>query len=229
MLSITGLKKSFGKDIVLQDINLEVMNGEITVIVGPSGSGKTTLLRCINVLEKCDGGTIKINNDYICIDGKYADKKQLKEVRREIGLVFQDFNLFPHMSVIENLVEAPQKVLGKTKNETVIQGRTLLELLGLRGKEESYPSELSGGQKQRVAIGRALMMNPSLMCFDEPTSALDPGLVDDVAALIRELAARGMSILIITHDMSFAKKAADNIISIKNGVILKEHIYKLNS
>ncbi|GAA0694597.1 MULTISPECIES: amino acid ABC transporter ATP-binding protein [Clostridium] len=229
MLSITGLKKSFGKDIVLQDINLEVMNGEVTVIVGPSGSGKTTLLRCINVLEKCDGGTIKINNDYICIDGKYADKKQLKEVRREIGLVFQDFNLFPHMSVIENLVEAPQKVLGKTKNETVIQGRTLLELLGLRGKEESYPSELSGGQKQRVAIGRALMMNPSLMCFDEPTSALDPGLVDDVAALIRELAARGMSILIITHDMSFAKKAADNIISIKNGVILKEHIYKLNS
>ncbi|MDY4950374.1 MAG: amino acid ABC transporter ATP-binding protein [Clostridium cadaveris] len=229
MLSITGLKKSFGKDIVLQDINLEVMNGEVTVIVGQSGSGKTTLLRCINVLEKCDGGTIKINNDYICIDGKYADKKQLKEVRREIGLVFQDFNLFPHMSVIENLVEAPQKVLGKTKNETVIQGRTLLELLGLRGKEESYPSELSGGQKQRVAIGRALMMNPSLMCFDEPTSALDPGLVDDVAALIRELAARGMSILIITHDMSFAKKAADNIISIKNGVILKEHIYKLNS
>ena len=229
MLSITGLKKSFGKDIVLQDINLEVMNGEVTVIVGPSGSGKTTLLRCINVLEKCDGGTIKINNDYICIDGKYADKKQLKEVRREIGLVFQDFNLFPHMSVIENLVEAPQKVLGKTKNETVIQGRTLLELLGLRGKEESYPSQLSGGQKQRVAIGRALMMNPSLMCFDEPTSALDPGLVDDVAALIRELAARGMSILIITHDMSFAKKAADNIISIKNGVILKEHIYKLNS
>lgn len=229
MLSITGLKKSFGKDIVLQDINLEVMNGEVTVIVGPSGSGKTTLLRCINVLEKCDGGTIKINNDYICIDGKYADKKQLKEVRREIGLVFQDFNLFPHMSVIENLVEAPQKVLGKTKNETVIQGRTLLELLGLRGKEESYPSELSGGQKQRVAIGRALMMNPSLMCFDEPTSALDPGLVDDVAALIRELAARWMSILIITHDMSFAKKAADNIISIKNGVILKEHIYKLNS
>ncbi|WP_462392089.1 amino acid ABC transporter ATP-binding protein [Clostridium cadaveris] len=229
MLSITGLKKSFGKDIVLQDINLEVMNGEVTVIVGQSGSGKTTLLRCINVLEKCDGGTIKINNDYICINGKYADKKQLKEVRREIGLVFQDFNLFPHMSVIENLVEAPQKVLGKTKNETVIQGRTLLELLGLRGKEESYPSELSGGQKQRVAIGRALMMNPSLMCFDEPTSALDPGLVDDVAALIRELAARGMSILIITHDMSFAKKAADNIISIKNGVILKEHIYKLNS
>lgn len=225
MLSITGLKKSFGKDIVLQDINLEVMNGEVTVIVGPSGSGKTTLLRCINVLEKCDGGTIKINNDYICIDGKYADKKQLKEVRREIGLVFQDFNLFPHMSVIENLVEAPQKVLGKTKNETVIQGRTLLELLGLRGKEESYPSELSGGQKQRVAIGRALMMNPSLMCFDEPTSALDPGLVDDVAALIRELAARGMSILIITHDMSFAKKAADNIISIKNGVILLSLIH----
>lgn len=229
MLSITGLKKSFGKDIVLQDINLEVMDGEVTVIVGPSGSGKTTLLRCINVLEKCDGGTIKINNDYICIDGKYADKKQLKEVRKEIGLVFQDFNLFPHMSVIENLVEAPQKVLGKTKNEAVIQGRTLLELLGLRGKEEAYPGELSGGQKQRVAIGRALMMNPSLMCFDEPTSALDPGLVDDVAALIRELAARGMSILIITHDMSFAKKAADNIISIRNGVIVKEHIYKLNS
>lgn len=229
MLSITGLKKSFGKDIVLQDINLEVMDGEVTVIVGPSGSGKTTLLRCINVLEKCDGGTIKVNNDYICIDGKYADKKQLKEVRKEIGLVFQDFNLFPHMSVIENLVEAPQKVLGKTKNETMIQGRTLLELLGLRGKEQAYPSELSGGQKQRVAIGRALMMNPSLMCFDEPTSALDPGLVDDVAALIRELAARGMSILIITHDMSFAKKAADNIISITNGVIVKEHIYKLNS
>lgn len=228
MLSITGLKKSFGKEKILKDINLEVNDGDVTVIVGPSGSGKTTLLRCINILEKCDDGTIKINDDYICKDGKYADKKELKEYRKQIGLVFQDFNLFPHMSVMENMIEAPQKVLRKTKSESIDQCRSILELLGLEKKEQSYPGELSGGQKQRVAIGRALMMSPSLMCFDEPTSALDPGLVDDVTKLIRDLASKGMSILIITHDMNFSKKVADNIVSIKNGVIVNEHIYKNN-
>lgn len=228
MLSITGLKKSFGKEKILKDINLQVNDGDVTVIVGPSGSGKTTLLRCINILEKCDDGTIKINDDYICKDGKYADKKELKEYRKQIGLVFQDFNLFPHMSVMENMIEAPQKVLGKTKSESIDQCRGILELLGLDKKEQSYPGELSGGQKQRVAIGRALMMSPLLMCFDEPTSALDPGLVDDVTKLIRDLASKGMSILIITHDMNFAKKVADNIVSIKNGVIVNEHIYKNN-
>lgn len=228
MLSITGVKKNFGKDIVLKNINLEVRDGEVTVIVGPSGSGKTTLLRCINVLEKCDCGRIKINDDYICDEGKYADKKKLKDTRKQIGFVFQDFNLFPHMSVMENMIEAPQKVLGKSKDEAMRDCRSILELLGLKEKEAAYPYELSGGQKQRVAIGRALMMKPSLMCFDEPTSALDPSLVDDVATLIRDLASRGMSVLIITHDMSFAKKVSDNIVSIKDGIIVNKHIYENN-
>lgn len=228
MLSITGLKKSFGKDIVLKDINMDVMDGEVTVIVGPSGSGKTTLLRCINMLEKCDEGNIKINDEYICNGGKYADKKKLKDIRKKIGFVFQDFNLFPHMSVMENMIEAPQKVLGKSRDEAMMECRSILDLLGLKEKEGAYPCELSGGQKQRVAIGRALMMNPSLMCFDEPTSALDPSLVDDVAVLIRNLASRGMSVLIITHDMNFAKKVSDNIVSIKDGIIVNEHIYENN-
>lgn len=219
MLKIKGLKKNFGKTNVLKGINLEIGVGEIVVIVGPSGGGKTTLLRCVNGLEKCDDGTIEINNKILCENGEYINKKEFSEVRRNIGLVFQNFNLFPHMNVLENITEAPQKVLGIKKVEANKEAENILDKLGLLDKKTSYPYELSGGQKQRVAIGRALAMNPKLMCFDEPTSALDPGLTDEVSNLIRKLAKEGMSMLIITHDMEFAKKVSDKIYSMKNGLL----------
>ena len=225
MLKVKNLTKRFGKNEVLKGINLEVKNGEIAVIVGPSGGGKTTLLRCINGLELCDNGIVKIDNKYLCEDGKYKNKKEFNEVRRDIGLVFQNFNLFPHMNVLENLIEAPKRVLKKSDEEAKNRATEILSFLGLADKLESYPYELSGGQKQRVAIGRALALNPKLMCFDEPTSALDPGLTEEVAKLIRNLAKDGMSMLIITHDMGFATKVADKIYSMKNGVLKEGNIF----
>ena len=225
MLKVKNLTKRFGKNEVLKGINLEVKNGEIAVIVGPSGGGKTTLLRCINGLELCDNGIVKIDNKYLCEDGKYKNKKEFNEVRRDIGLVFQNFNLFPHMNVLENLIEAPKRVLKKSDEEAKNRATEILSFLGLADKLESYPYELSGGQKQRVAIGRALALNPKLMCFDEPTSALDPGLTEEVAKLIRNLAKDGMSMLIITHDMGFATKVADKIYSMKNGLLEEGNIF----
>ena len=225
MLKVENLTKRFGKNEVLKGINLEVKNGEIAVIVGPSGGGKTTLLRCINGLELCDNGIVKIDNKYLCEDGKYKNKKEFNEVRRDIGLVFQNFNLFPHMNVLENLIEAPKRVLKKSDEEAKNRATEILSFLGLADKLESYPYELSGGQKQRVAIGRALALNPKLMCFDEPTSALDPGLTEEVAKLIRNLAKDGMSMLIITHDMGFATKVADKIYSMKNGLLEEGNIF----
>ena len=225
MLKIQGLKKKFGKLEVLKGIDLEINSGEIVVIVGPSGGGKTTLLRCVNGLEYCDSGTIEIDNKYLCKNGKYVEKKEFNEARREIGLVFQNFNLFPHMSSLENLIEAPKRVLGINEEEAIKNATKILEFLGLKDKINEYPYQLSGGQKQRVAIGRALALNPKLMCFDEPTSALDPGLTGEVAALIRSLAKDGMSMLIITHDMNFAKKIADRIYSINNGVLSTGNYY----
>jgi polar amino acid transport system ATP-binding protein len=225
MLKIKNLRKSFGKNEVLKGISLEVKNGEIAVIVGPSGGGKTTLLRCINGLELCDDGSIEIGNKYLCEDGNYKSKKEFNEVRRDIGLVFQNFNLFPHMNVLENLIEAPKRVLKKSDEEAKKKAEEILSFLGLADKLESYPHELSGGQKQRVAIGRALALNPKLMCFDEPTSALDPGLTGEVANLIRSLAKDGMSMLIITHDMDFATKVADKIYSMNNGTLLAGNFY----
>ncbi|MDF2615126.1 MAG: Phosphonate-transporting ATPase [Clostridia bacterium] len=226
MLRIQGLKKSFGNVEVLKGVDLELQKGEILVIVGPSGGGKTTLLRSINYLEKCDAGTIAIDGKYLIRDGVYASKGELKEIRRTIGMVFQGFNLFPHMSVIDNIIEAPIRVFGKNRDEALVEAREILRFLGLTDKENSYPFELSGGQKQRVAIGRALALEPKLMCFDEPTSALDPALTDEVAKVIKSLSVKGMSMLIITHDMEFAKKVADRIVSIDKGVIIDEHMYE---
>lgn len=217
MLKVTGLKKKFGKVDVLKGIDLEINKGEILVLVGPSGGGKTTLLRCINALEKADEGSIIINDKNLCTDGKYAGKAELRDIRKDIGLVFQSYNLFPHMSVIENLIEAPQRVFNVERSEAIKKAKEILGFLGLSDKENSYPCELSGGQKQRVAIGRALALDPKLMCFDEPTSALDPGLTEDVIKLIKTLSEKGMATLIITHDMEFAKKVADRIISMENG------------
>ena len=181
MLKIQGLNKKFGDSEVLKGIDLEVNSGEIVVIVGPSGGGKTTLLRCVNGLEYCDEGTIEIDKKYLCKNGVYEEKSKFNEARSEIGLVFQNFNLFPHMNVLENLIEAPKRVLRQSEEEAVKNAKGILSFLGLNDKINSYPYQLSGGQKQRVAIGRALALNPKLMCFDEPTSALDPGLTGEVA------------------------------------------------
>ncbi|MBP3915223.1 amino acid ABC transporter ATP-binding protein [Clostridium sp.] len=225
MLKIRGLKKSFGKTTVLKGVDLDIMEGEIVVIVGPSGGGKTTLLRTITGLETCEEGTIEIAGEVLCKNGKYADKKSINAIRKNIGLVFQGFNLFPHKSVLENIIEAPIRVLGERKESAIQNANEILRFLGLSDKANNYPCELSGGQKQRVAIGRALALNPKLMCFDEPTSALDPSLTKDVAALIKSLSKKGMSMLIITHDMEFAKLVSNKIVSMDSGVIIDKHIY----
>lgn len=226
MLRVSGLCKSFNNNKVLKDVNLILETGEITVLVGPSGGGKTTLLRIINGLEKCEKGLVEINNRVLCNDGIYSNKEILKEIRKDIGLVFQGFNLFPHKSVLENIIEAPIRVLKKEKCKAINDANSILYFLGLDDKKESYPCELSGGEKQRVAIGRALALNPKIICFDEPTSALDPELTKDVANLLKELSCKGVTILIITHDMEFAKLVSDKIISIENGAIINKHIYK---
>ncbi|AOR23134.1 amino acid ABC transporter ATP-binding protein [Clostridium taeniosporum] len=226
MLRISGIKKNFGNIEVLKDINLNIKAGEILVIVGPSGGGKTTLLRCVNALEKCDKGKIEINGRAICENGKYVNKKTMHDIRKDIGLVFQNFNLFPHMTVLENLIEAPQRVLGLNKNEAIEKAEEILGFLGLKEKAQSYPFELSGGQKQRVAIGRALALEPKVMCFDEPTSALDPGLTEEIANLIKKLGKSGMAMMIITHDMDFAKKVSDRIVSMKSGKLIDGLIFE---
>ena len=223
MLKIRGLKKFFGNNLVLKGVNLEINKGEIVVVVGPSGGGKTTLLRTITGLEKCDDGTIEIDGYTFCKDGRY--KKSSSIIRKNVGLVFQNFNLFPHKSVLENIIEAPTRALGEKKENAINKANEILSFLGLSDKANNYPCELSGGQKQRVAIGRALALNPKLMCFDEPTSALDPSLTLDVAKLIKSLSKTGMSMLIITHDMEFAKLVSDKIVSMDSGKIIEKHIY----
>ena len=225
MLKIRGLKKFFGNNLVLKGVNLEINKGEIVVVVGPSGGGKTTLLRTITGLEKCDDGTIEIDGYTFCKDGRYCDKKSSSIIRKNVGLVFQNFNLFPHKSVLENIIEAPTRALGEKKENAINKANEILSFLGLSDKANNYPCELSGGQKQRVAIGRALALNPKLMCFDEPTSALDPSLTLDVAKLIKSLSKTGMSMLIITHDMEFAKLVSDKIVSMDSGKITEKHIY----
>lgn len=225
MLKIRGLKKFFGNNLVLKGVNIEINKGEIVVVVGPSGGGKTTLLRTITGLEKCDDGTIEIDGYTFCKDGRYCDKKSSSIIRKNVGLVFQNFNLFPHKSVLENIIEAPTRALGEKKENALNKANEILSFLGLSDKANNYPCELSGGQKQRVAIGRALALNPKLMCFDEPTSALDPSLTLDVAKLIKSLSKTGMSMLIITHDMEFAKLVSDKIVSMDSGKIIEKHIY----
>lgn len=229
MLKITGLKKTFGGNEVLKGIDLEVNQGEIVVIVGPSGGGKTTLVRAINGLEICEAGKIVIDKNIFCENGRYASKEVLKEIRKDVGLVFQGFNLFPHKSVLDNLIEAPIRVLKEDKELAIKKANDILAFLGLEDKSHSYPCELSGGQRQRVAIGRALALNPKIMCFDEPTSALDPSLTKDIANLIKRLGKKGMSILIITHDMDFANLVSDKIVSMEKGKILNKHIYEITS
>ncbi|MFR0581652.1 amino acid ABC transporter ATP-binding protein [Limosilactobacillus mucosae] len=208
MLEVQELKKSFGGRQILDGVNLTVKDGEILCIVGPSGAGKTTLLRCITGLEADDSGKF-------LIDGRPFDPQGTERSDSVIGVVFQDFNLFPNLSVLENVTLAPTLVLKKSKDEAQKDAEELLKELGLDGKGDLYPYQLSGGQKQRVAIARALAMKPKILCYDEPTSALDPNLRDEVAKLILGLKKDGMTQLVVTHDMDFAQKVADDILQVK--------------
>lgn len=226
ILNVERLSKSFKEKPVLKDISFSLKLREILAIIGRSGAGKTTILRCINNLEKCDRGTIEIDGMYLCRDENersiYATKKEMVQIRRKIGMVFQNFNLFPHMSVLENIVEAPINVYGISKEEAMEKAMELLNMLELGDKAKAYPFELSGGQKQRVAIARACALNPEIMCMDEPTSALDPELREEIATTIERLAKGNMGVLIITHDMAFAKRVANRVIFMDDGEIIED-------
>lgn len=214
MIRIENLKKSFGDLEVLKEVNLNVNESDVVVLIGASGSGKSTLLRCINFLEIKNGGKI-------VIEGEEVDPKShnLNEVRQKVGMVFQHFNLFPHKTVLENVMEAPVMVKNENKKEAEKDARILLEKVGLSDKADVYPAKLSGGQKQRVAIARALAMKPDIMLFDEPTSALDPELVGEVLATMKELAQEGMTMVVVTHEMGFAKEVADEVVYMHDGQI----------
>lgn len=215
MIVITDLKKSFGDLHVLNGVNLTIKEKEVVVIIGPSGSGKSTLLRCINYLEEPTGGSIVI--DGIPLNGE----ANINEVRKEVGMVFQRFNLFPHMDVMQNLMLAPMKVRGVKKEEAEETATKYLKKVGLLDKAHSYPDQLSGGQQQRVAIARALCMKPKALLFDEPTSALDPELTMEILRVIRNLAAENMTMVIVTHEIEFARSVADRIIFMADGVIVE--------
>lgn len=225
-LRVEGLRKSYGQVEVLKGIDMQVKPGEVACLVGPSGSGKSTFLRCINHLEKINSGRLYVHGELVGYQEKKGRLYELsdREVcrkRAEIGMVFQNFNLFQHMSVLENIIEAPTRVLKISKEEAIVHARELLELVGLSGREESLPKQLSGGQQQRVAISRALAMRPKLMLFDEPTSALDPELVGEVLAAMQDLANSGMTMIVVTHEMGFARKVADTVTFMDAGLIVE--------
>jgi polar amino acid transport system ATP-binding protein len=226
MVDVRGVHKRFGRLEVLRGIDLVVQRGEVMVILGPSGSGKSTLLRCINHLEKIDAGRISVDGNLVGYrqvgDRIYELKeKEVAERRAEVGMVFQRFNLFPHMTALGNIIEAPVRVRGASRGEATKRGLVLLERVGLEEKAGAYPSQLSGGQQQRVAIARALAMDPKLMLFDEPTSALDPELVGDVLDVMRALSGEGMTMMVVTHEMGFAREVADQVVFMDGGVIVE--------
>ena len=216
MIKLENVHKSFGKNEVLKGIDLHIEKGQVVVIIGPSGSGKSTVLRTMNYLEEPTSGKV-------IVDGMdLSDKKKLNEVRAEVGMVFQNFNLFPHMTVMENLTLAQTKVRKTSSDEAKQIGQALLDRVGLGDKANAYPDSLSGGQKQRVAIARALAMKPKVMLFDEPTSALDPEMVSEVLDVMKSLAEDGMTMVIVTHEMGFAKKVADRVLFVDGGLILED-------
>lgn len=218
MIETQGLSKSFGKLTVFENINVSVKKGEVLVIIGPSGSGKSTFLRCLNHLEVPEGGKVIIEGE--TLDDK--DKKQIRTVIEKMGMVFQSFNLFPHMTVLENVIEAPITVKNENKEVVIERAKKLIAKVGLSEKLSEYPSKLSGGQKQRVAIARALCMEPDIMLFDEPTSALDPELVGEVLNVMKGLAKEGMTMIVVTHEMGFAKEVADRVIFMDGGKIVEQ-------
>ena len=217
LIEVKGLKKNFGKLEVLKGVDLQVRRGEVVVIIGPSGSGKSTFLRSLNLLEKPNGGTITVEGQDIM-----ADRHKTRELRERMGMVFQQFNLFPHLRVLDNVTLAPMRVKGVSKEEANRKAMQLLERVGLKDKADAWPGKLSGGQKQRVAIVRALAMDPDVMLFDEPTSALDPEMVGEVLDVMKSLALGGMTMIVVTHEMGFAREVGDRVLFMDNGVILEE-------
>jgi polar amino acid transport system ATP-binding protein len=227
MVKAEGVHKRFGRLEVLTGVSMEVQPGEVVCMLGPSGSGKSTFLRCINHLEKIDGGRLSVDGELVGYRQEGDKIYELRDAevcreRSEIGMVFQRFNLFGHMTAMENVIEAPIRVKKVKKNEAVGRAKELLERVGLADKLDSYPAQLSGGQQQRVAIARALAMEPKLMLFDEPTSALDPELVGDVLDVMRQLAKDGMTMIVVTHEMGFAREAADRLVMMCDGAIIEE-------
>ncbi|NGZ74529.1 amino acid ABC transporter ATP-binding protein [Saccharibacillus alkalitolerans] len=217
MITVKNLQKSFGKNQVLRGIDAEIKQGEVVVVIGPSGSGKSTFLRCLNRLEDVTGGEILFEGQPI------TDKKHnIDKTREKMGMVFQQFNLFPHKTVLDNITLAPTKLLGLSKSDADKRAETLLQSVGLADKKNAYPAQLSGGQKQRIAIVRALAMQPHVMLFDEPTSALDPEMVGEVLDVMKKLAEDGMTMVIVTHEMGFAREVGDRIVFMDGGVIVEE-------
>ncbi|HEY2928337.1 glutamine ABC transporter ATP-binding protein GlnQ [Piscinibacter sp.] len=214
MVEFAGVTKRFGKTVVLEEVDLQIGQGEVVVLIGPSGSGKSTLLRCINALEQIDGGDLHV--DGLSVRG---NKAQVREIRQEAGMVFQQFNLFPQMTALENVAFGPRQVRGTSRTDAEAQARELLAKVGLAERAGHYPSELSGGQQQRVAIARALAIRPKLMLFDEPTSALDPELRQEVLRVMQALAEEGMTMVVVTHEMAFARKVGTRLIFMEHGHI----------
>ena len=226
MIDAQQVWKSFGRLDVLKGINLQVPKGTVTCLIGPSGSGKSTMLRCVNHLEKVNAGRLYVDGDLVGYREKEGvlheiSEKDAARQRADIGMVFQQFNLFPHRTALENIMEAPVQVKGVKPDEARKQGMDLLEQVGLAHKADAFPMQLSGGQQQRIAIARALAMEPKLMLFDEPTSALDPELVGDVLQVMKDLAARGMTMLVVTHEMGFAREVADDVVFMDAGVVVE--------
>lgn len=226
ILNVYRVDKSFGETKVLRDVSLEVGRGEVVCIVGPSGSGKSTLLRCMNRLETIDSGFIRLDGDLLGVreeGGRLHEmsEMQVSDQRKSVGMVFQSFNLFPHMTVLENVVEAPIRVLKEAKATARKSALHSLASVGMKGFEQRYPSQLSGGQQQRVAIARAITMRPKIMLFDEPTSALDPELINEVLEVMRDLANAGMTMVVVTHEMSFARDVADRVVFMADGKIVE--------
>ena len=227
LVKVTGLKKAFGAHVVLNGIDIEVMPGQKLSLIGPSGSGKTTLLRCVNYLERPTAGHVMVDGELVGekrVGDRYvpSSDRELARMRRRIGMVFQRFNLFPHLSALENVMVGPVKVLGRPKAEAREAALELLDKVGLAAKADAYPDRLSGGQQQRVAIARALAMRPRLMLFDEATSALDPELVGEVLNVMRRLAGEGMTMIIVTHEMRFAETVSDQVVFMADGVIVEQ-------
>ena len=226
MLRASNIQKSFGETKVLRGVSMQVSRGEVVAIIGRSGSGKSTLLRCLNHLETIDSGSILIDNQAMVttVDGRaqYVKDKTLRGLCLKMGLVFQDYNLFPHYSVLKNLVMPQRMVLGRSRQEAELYAMALLEKVGLAQKAQEYPCNLSGGQCQRVAIARALAMDPEILCFDEPTSALDPQLTQEVLSVIRQLAAEKRTMIVVTHEMNFARDVADRVIYMANGEVVED-------